>query len=93
MNQAKELIVNSVRLFGGFKEDQVAVNKLSILAWITAGSKKVNVPGTSQLKITFLIGSCFDRAMILFVPKKHQLSSLPWDVRLCLLLPLNLWEG
>ena len=41
MNVAKELIVKGMRSFGGLKEDQVAVNHLSVVAWITVGSKKV----------------------------------------------------
>ncbi|KAF9483051.1 hypothetical protein BDN70DRAFT_359669 [Pholiota conissans] len=59
MNLAKELIVKGMRSFGGLKEDQVAVNHLSVVAWITVGSKKgIDLIRAKNKPVTFLALGC-----------------------------------
>lgn len=43
MNAAKRFLVERVRAYSGLTEAQLKITRLRILAWITAGSKKVRV--------------------------------------------------
>jgi hypothetical protein len=41
LNQAKEIVLHRTRMYGEVKDTQISVNHLRLLAWVTAGTKKV----------------------------------------------------
>ena len=41
LNQAKEAVLNRTRMYGEVKNKQISINDLRLLAWVTAGTKKV----------------------------------------------------
>jgi len=41
LNQAKEVVLHRTRMYGEVKNEQISINYLRLLAWVTVGTKKV----------------------------------------------------
>lgn len=58
LNQAKEIVLHRTRMYGEVKNKQISVNHLRLLAWVTAGTKKVTGLRSSVI-VLVLTGGCF----------------------------------